>query len=361
MAGTDPKKRPVKDLSRDALAELCKAQGQPSFRAKQIAEWLYEKNVANFSDMTNLPASFREYLAKNFMVDSLTMMDFRECDEGLTRKCLFAIDENDCVETVAMKTKGSGQDKTTLCISTQVGCAMNCSFCASALDGFKRDLSPAEIVDQALMTMREFGGILGNIMIMGMGEPLLNISGLRAALDAFTSSPGLAMSPRRITVSTAGIVPGIDQLSEFPQPPDLAISLHACDDGARSRLMPVNKKYPTNEVIDAARRYRSNTKADVTLEYLMLSGVNDAANDARKLAKIAVSIPANVNLLPFNDMPVATKRGLRASAEDAVEGFQDILRCESIRAFVRNPRGREVVGACGQLRLQRRNTNGDWQ
>lgn len=359
LSGDEQKKTPIKNITPDAMSELCTSQGQPPFRARQITEWLYIKNVARFDDMTNLPKPFREHLKDNYAVDSLALVESFACEEGSTRKYLFAVDEGDCVETVAMRTRGGGQEKITLCISTQLGCAMDCSFCASAAEGFRRNLSPAEIIDQVLIPLRNSDGPLGNIMIMGMGEPLLNMDGLRPALDMFTSSAGLALSPRRITVSTAGVVPGIDALAEVAHPPDLAISLHACTDELRSRLMPINKKFPIHTVVESARRYRTKTKADVTIEYVMLENVNDDGESVEKLAELAATMPANVNLLPFNETPNSTEQGLCGSTQDVMEGFQQILRSRGVKAFIRTPRGREVLGACGQLRLQRRRDDGE--
>jgi 23S rRNA (adenine2503-C2)-methyltransferase len=294
--------------------------------------------------MTTLPGSLREKLAGEYRITDLTELKTLHSRRDRTKKFLFALQDGAAIETVLMP---DGK-RSTACISTQLGCSFGCVFCASGKGGFTRNLTTAEIVDQARKArLDEDAGRLTNIVLMGMGEPLANYEASAKAVRIFQHKRGFDMGKRRITISTAGYVPGIRKLAADDLPVRLAISLHATDDKTRNRLMPINKKYAIKELMEACRALAGRPQTPLTIEYMLIEGVNDSLRQARELSRISRSLSAKVNLLSYN--PVLSGK-FSPPPREKTERFQAVLREEGILAFIRRSRGLDIEGACGQLR-----------
>ncbi|MEJ6635872.1 MAG: 23S rRNA (adenine(2503)-C(2))-methyltransferase RlmN [Akkermansiaceae bacterium] len=340
-------------LTRTQLAELLAEEGQPAYRADQILDWIYKKRAQTWEEMSNLPPSLREALAEQYPLRPLTHT-LTKGSADTTRKFLLELPDKRYIETVLIPASpalyGETSDRHTLCVSSQVGCAYGCKFCASGLDGFTRNLTAAEIVSQIILAEELSGEKVNNLVFMGMGEPLANFTNLCQAIDMITSDWGLNIGARRITVSTSGLVPQIKKLSDLPQQIRLAISLHGPDDETREKIMPVNKKYPVAELFDALRIWNSKKNQKITLEYILIDGINADPQHAAILAKRAASIRAKVNLIPYN-----TVEGLqwsRPSDEDCLR-FKSVLTKAGVSATLRLEKGHDIDAACGQLRLKK--------
>jgi len=331
----------LKQLSHDQLHAWLSSQGQGRFRLPQIQQWLYRKWVTSAAEMTTLPAALRQRLEAEFTVFSLHCEQSLIGDDG-TRKYLFRLDDGEHIETVLLQ---SGQ-RLTVCISTQVGCDVGCAFCASGRDGCKRDLTVAEIVDQVIYACRQLGERVTNIVVMGMGEPLLNVGNLIAALDLCCAETGLGFAQRNITVSTSGIVPGIYALAAQGKQWNLALSLHAGSDATRQRLIPAKHRWPLAEVLTACEHYRQQSGRMFTFEYALLAGVNDSIAEIDALAALAKRRRAKVNLIPFN----ATHSRFTAPSAAACEQICTRLSRDGVQVTLRRERGRDISAACGQLR-----------
>jgi len=323
--------------------------GEPPYRVRQLREWLYRSPVPAAADMTNLPAALRARLEPLW---PFTIEAEQEGDRGQTVKWLLRASDGASFEAVLM----AYPRRTTLCLSSQAGCAMGCTFCATGQFGFERHLQAGEMVAQAAYAAARLRarplpggpGRLGNIVFMGMGEPLANYENLREALRRLIEEMGL--SGRAITVSTVGVVPGIDRLAAEPWPVTLALSLHAADDDTRASLVPLNRRYPIDELIAAARRYAAEKGRRVTLEWALIEGVNDTPEQARGLAAIAAELRAHVNVIPLNPTP-ATR--YRAPSPQRVRAFVEQARRAGANVTQRDTRGRGIDAACGQLRTRR--------
>ena len=327
------------------------------FRAEQVMKWVYHQGVTDFTDMTNLSKALRTRLADNACSNLPAILSDKLSADG-TRKWLLRVDGDNAIETVFIPEPGRG----TLCISSQVGCALNCAFCATGKQGYNRNLSVAEIVGQVWLTNRQLGyfssrkRIITNIVLMGMGEPLLNFDNVLNAVELITDDLGFGLANKRVTLSTAGIVPGIIKLSQRSRI-SLAVSLHAANDALRDELVPINRSYPVRELLSACRRYSEATGgAPVTFEYVLLRGVNDSENDARQLAGLLKGFPAKVNLIIFNPFPGA---GFSRASMETTDRFRDILVGAGIITITRKTRGDDIDAACGQLvgRVQARARN----
>ena len=329
-----------------------KELGEPKFRAAQAVDWIFRRRVRTWEEMTNLPAALREKLRTEFPPVSLTQVRVSG-SEDTTRKFLFKLGDGQLVESVLIPASpalyGERSDRRTICISSQVGCAYGCKFCASGLDGWKRNLSAGEIVDQLLQVEAIAGERINNIVFMGMGEPMANYDNLLRAIGILNAPWGVGLGARHMTVSTSGLVPQIRKLAEQPLQIRLAISFHGATDEVRSRIMPVNKKYPLAELLDACADYVERKRQKITFEYILIEGVNDSDEQARLLAKHARRIGAKVNLIPYN-----TVTGLDwvRPAEDVQEAFLRTLRNAGVDATLRREKGHDIAAACGQLRLQ---------
>ena len=327
------------------LAERLAQIGEPAWRATQIIKWLHQKQVTDFSAMTNLSRSLRQWLHDTF---TLTLPEVSLVQHSLdgTVKWLLRLDDGNAIETVLIPEAG----RHTLCISSQVGCALNCSFCATGHQGFNRNLSTAEIIAQLWLVVRalaERGERVTNVVMMGMGEPLLNFDQVVPALHLMRDDNGYQLSKYRVTVSTSGVVPKMAQLAAVSDV-SLAVSLHAADDALRNDLVPLNKKYPLSVLMAACQRYFSNAakRRKVVMEYVMLAGVNDTPSQAEALVALLRDIPCKVNLIPYNPFP----QGLyQTSSDEAIERFKRHLQAANILTTVRRRRGDDIDAACGQL------------
>ncbi|MEP7071664.1 MAG: 23S rRNA (adenine(2503)-C(2))-methyltransferase RlmN [Verrucomicrobiota bacterium] len=342
----------IKSLLLSELAEHLRVDGQPAFRAEQIAAWLYRKRAGSFGEMSNLPHVLRETLAERFaftVMATLRVLGSRDT----TQKFLFRLADGNLIESVLIPASpalyGSRSDRRTLCLSTQVGCAYGCKFCASGLDGWKRNLSADEIVEQIIAVEKAAGERVDNLVFMGMGEPLANYENVLRAIQIINAPWGIGLGARHITVSTSGLAPQIRQLAEQPLQIRLAISLHGATDEVRARIMPVNRKYPLVELFAACRFYLGKKKQRLTFEYILIAGVNDSEEQARLLARRARELNAKVNLIPYN-----TVTGLNwcRPVLHLQEQFLRILRAGEVDATLRREKGHDIAAACGQLRLQ---------
>ncbi len=338
-------------LTLDDWAEWVRARGQSPFRAKQIVEWIYARRAKSWDEMTNLPQALRAELAASFSLDRLAVVRVAG-SRDTTRKFLFRLRDGRLVETVKIPANvhfdGGQSDRITLCVSSQVGCAYACAFCASGLAGFTRNLEVEEIVGQVLAAEEESGEPVRNLVFMGMGEPLANLSRLVKAISILNAPWGMGIGARHMTVSTSGLAPQIERLSELPVQIRLAISLHGASDEVRGKIMPVNAKYPIERLFQALEVWRERKKQKITLEYILIEDVNDSPEQAALLAKRAKSIDAKVNLIPYN-----TVEGLpwKRPAESRQEAFLQILQRAKVVATLRREKGHDIAAACGQLRL----------
>ena len=338
----------IKSLHLDELRRIA----QPSYRGDQIADWLYQKRVTSFAEMTNLPHALRTKLADNLCFGKIEVVRVLG-SKDTTRKFLFRLSDNNLIESVLIPASpalyGSPSDRRTICVSTQVGCAYGCKFCASGLDGWKRNLRADEIVNQIMAVEEESGERIDNIVFMGMGEPLANYDNLLRAIQIINAPWGIGIGARHITISTSGLVPQIRKLADQPLQIRLAVSLHSASDEIRSRIMPVNRKYNLGALLDACRYFTSRKKQRITFEYILIAQVNDSDEQARQLAKHARALEAKVNLIPYNRVEGLdwTKPSI-----DRQKKFLAILRSADVRAALRREKGDDIAAACGQLRLQ---------
>ena len=332
------------DQSPDALRAWLTGQGEPPFRAAQVRKWLLEKRASTFEEMTDLPKPLRDALAAQYAIFASRIAAHRHAADG-TEKLLLELADGHRIECVLIRE----QARRTICISTQVGCAMGCVFCASGLEGVIRNLTTGEIVEQMLQVARllDADDRLSNIVVMGMGEPLANIAALLPALEIASSPTGLGISPRRITISTVGLPPAIDRLTAEKHQYHLAVSLHAPNDELRTQLVPVNENIGIQAIVEAADRYFEASGRRLTFEYVLLGGLNDQASHARQLAALLKDRSALLNVIPYN--PVA---GLsyQTPSETARERFTEILTRAGVNVAVRLRKGDKIDAACGQLR-----------
>jgi 23S rRNA (adenine2503-C2)-methyltransferase len=339
-------------LTKSDWEELLSSRGQPAYRAAQILEWIHRRRVLDWSGMSNLPAALRAELAAEFPLKRLEKI--RETgSRDTTRKFLFRLADGQLVESVLIPASpalyGEPSDRRTICVSSQVGCAYGCKFCASGLDGWKRNLTAGEIVDQFLRVEAESGEKINNIVFMGMGEPMANYENLLRAITILNAPWGVGVGARHMTVSTSGLVPRILDLAAQPLQVRLAISLHGATDDVRSRIMPVNKKYPVEELLSACEEYSRKKKQRPTFEYILIRDINDSPDQARLLARHTRRVNAKVNLIPYN-----TVEGLEWERPDESrqDEFLAILKNAGADATLRREKGHDIAAACGQLRLQ---------
>ncbi len=335
------------DYDLNALGSYFNEIGDKSFRAQQVAKWIYHHGVVDYKLMTNLSKTLRRYLAENTIIKLPEIITEQRSEDG-TRKWLVRIDDKNSVEMVFIPE----DDRGTLCISSQIGCPLDCKFCSTAQQGFNRNLSTAEIIGQIWIANKTLGyfesgkRIITNIVFMGMGEPLLNYDNVLKTIHLLTDDLGFGLARRRVTVSTSGIIPGIDRLKDDANV-SLAISLHASDNALRDSIVPINRSYPLADLLAACRRYSTGRAyATVTIEYVMLNGVNDSADDAHSLVKCLQGLSAKVNLIPFNKFPGTN---YTCSNRTTINAFRDILIKAGIVTITRKTRGDDIDAACGQL------------
>ena len=332
----------LKNLTQPELADILKELGQPAFRAKQVYTWLH-KGVRSYEEMTNLPKGLRDQLSENYPINAPKVVRKQESKKDGTIKYLWQLSDGNCVETVLMRYNYGN----TVCISTEVGCAMGCAFCASTIGGLVRRLEPFEMLDEVLFTQIDSGLPISRIVLMGIGEPLDNFDNVMRFLELVNSEAGMNISMRHISLSTCGLVPKIDALAEKKLQISLAISLHGPNNEIRSKVMPVNKAYPMEVLLDACRRYFAATGRRIHFEYAMIDGVNDRPEDAKEILRKMKGLPAHFNLIPLNHVEESP---LKPSSKSAVAAFQKILEDGGITATVRRTLGGDIDASCGQLR-----------
>lgn len=357
-----PKKRPIYGESKESLESYLAEIKEPKFRAKQILDWLYKKRAFSWDEMSNIPQALRDKLADEFEITpSKRILDKASADN--TEKLLLELGDGSLIETVVIRAPQTGvgveNSRKTICISTQVGCAYGCKFCASGLAGWKRDLSTGEIVSQLIQVCHLEDGTterakeeiasFDNIVVMGMGEPMANYKNLLPALRILNAEWGLNFGARRITVSTSGLVPRIVELANEPEQFRLAISLHGATNEVRNLIMPVNKRYPLEELIPAIKTYTLSKSRMVTLEFILIEEINDTLDQAEKLSSIALDLGAHVNLIPYNTVEGLEWKRPSITRQDT---FYNILKKKGISVTIRREKGHDIAAACGQLKLK---------
>ena len=332
----------LKSMTQPEIGAVLKEQGQPAFRAKQVYSWLH-KGVRSYDEMTNLPKGLRDVLSQKYPIHPPEVVRKQESARDGTIKYLWQLKEGNCVETVLMRYHYGN----TVCISTEVGCRMGCAFCASTIGGLVRRLDPYEMLDEVLFTQIDSGLPLSHIVLMGIGEPLDNFDNVMRFLELVNSEEGMHISMRHISLSTCGLVPKIDELARRKLQISLAISLHGPNDEIRGKIMPVNKAYPIDVLLDACRRYYAATSRRIHFEYAMIDGVNDSEANAKELLRRLKGLPAHVNMIPLNHVEESP---LKPSSKAAVAAFQKILEDGGVTATVRRTLGGDIDASCGQLR-----------
>lgn len=336
----------------EEIAAVFAELGQPGFRAKQIVEWVFAKRAASFDEMTNLPKATREALATRFVTRTMQIAKVTGSADT-TRKFLLKLHDGRYVETVLIPANpalyGGKSDRRTLCVSSQVGCAYDCKFCASGLAGFTRNLTAGEIVEQIVQVEAHAGERVDNLVFMGMGEPLANYSNVTKAIEILNADWGIGIGARHMTISTSGLAPQIKKLADFPLQIRLAISLHGATDEVREKIMPVNRKHNLAELFEALEYWNAHRKQFLTFEFILIENINDSLDQARVLAKRARSVNAKVNLIPYN-----TVEGLPwvRPSEAQQDAFLDVLTRAGVTATLRREKGHDISAACGQLRLK---------
>lgn len=333
----------IKSLDLKELTDFILELGEKKFRAKQIYEWLHVKQVYDFSEMTNISKAFIARLEELAYITDLRKVDVQISKLDGTRKYLFALEDGNVIESVLMKYKHGNS----VCISSQVGCRMGCRFCASTLDGLVRGLKPSEMMDQIYQIGRDIGERISNVVVMGTGEPLDNYDNLLKFIELLTDENGLNISQRNLTVSTCGLVPKMRELADRKLSITLALSLHASNQQKRLELMPVAKSYDIHEVIDACKYYFEQTGRRVTFEYSLVGGVNDREQDAKELSRLVEGMNCHINLIPVN--PIKERDYVQSNAQ-VIAAFKNKLERNGINVTIRREMGRDIDGACGQLR-----------
>ena len=340
------KKNDIRSLTLDELTSFFQKNSLPSYKAKQVYEWLWKKSCLSFDEMTNISLETRKLLKNKFVINHINIDRFQKSNDGTIKNAIALFDDL-FVESVLIPTK----NRTTACVSSQVGCSLDCEFCATSKMDRIRNLNPDEIYDQVVtinsQSLNYYGKPLSNIVFMGMGEPLYNYDSVKKSVQIFSDKEGIKLSTKRITLSTSGIVP---QILEWGKEVDtvLAISLHATNDELRNEIVPINKKYPLDELIQACRDYpRSRNSRRITFEYVMLKGVNDSLADAKALVNLISGIPAKINLIPFNPWPDSP---YECSSNNQIKKFGDFINDAGYSSPVRKTRGQDIMAACDQLK-----------
>ena len=339
----------IKSMTLEEITQACRDMGEPAFRGKQIFTWLH-KGVTSFDGMSNLSKALREKLAAQYYITAPTVARKQMSRLDGTIKYLWELSDGNCIETVLMQYKHGN----TVCISSQVGCRMGCAFCASTIAGKLRDLRPSEMVDQVLFTQLDSGQEISNIVLMGIGEPLDNMDNVLRFLELINHADGMNIGMRHISLSTCGVIPGIDRLAELQLQLTLSVSLHAPDSEPRSRIMPVNRAYDVEELFAACHRYFKKTGRRISFEYSMIDGVNDHDWQADLIAKRIAGMPGHVNLIPLNDVVESPFKPSKR-----VAAFQKRLQSHGVTATVRRSLGGDIDASCGQLRRKAMEERGE--
>jgi len=331
----------IKDLTLEELRKAIVDMGDPDYRARQIFSWLYQRAISDFNQMTNIPKTLRDKLRDNYFIGNLEPAEHLKSADG-TEKFLFKLPDGNFIETVLIY---AGKRKT-VCLSTQVGCKFACTFCASGKLGFTRNLAPAEIINQILFLRDNLKHDITNYVLMGIGEPLDNYENVSRAITIMNHPEGMAIGARRITISTCGIIPGMNKLKNLGLQVNLSVSLHATNNRLRATLMPINKRYPLEKLIKASEDFINSTGRMITLEYILIKGKNDSLRDADELASIAKRLKAKVNLVPCSSVPGTD---FQSTPKKEIEKFKDRLIQRKVNATLRESKGADIQAACGQL------------
>jgi len=347
------KKTILKGMPLAELKDYFTSIGEQKFRGEQLFNWMYNHLVTDFEEMNNLPKPLRNRLSEETIISTLKSVDSKTSPKSKTRKLVLKTADGNKIESVIIPE----EKRTTLCISTQVGCPLDCKFCATGLMGYKKNLSSGEIFDQYMMAANDFGkDNITNIVYMGMGEPLLNYHNTLNSLKIFAEELTTGISLKKITVSTAGIAPKIKELADSGLKVKIALSLHSCFEDIRSKIMPINDKYSLQDNIAAIKYYAKTTGTRITFEYVMLKGINDRQEDINALARLCSEIPSKVNIIPFNSLKHMNPEGLSAelqpTARHRINDFADRLRDRNITVIVRYTQGDDIAAACGQLAIK---------
>ncbi|MDI6766680.1 MAG: 23S rRNA (adenine(2503)-C(2))-methyltransferase RlmN [Bacteroidota bacterium] len=350
----------LKGLTLQELENYALSIGEKKFRGKQLFDWLYNKEATSFAEMSSIAKPFRDKLTENCIINSIEVIDIRESSDG-TKKFLFELEDGKRIESVLIPPRTAfenpwareeeDQKRLTLCVSTQVGCPLDCKFCATGSMGFLRNLTTGEIIDQILQVKKYTGKRISNLVYMGMGEPLLNYDRVMKSIEIITT--GMNIAARRITVSTVGLVPEIRRMAEENRKNKLAISLHSLDDNIRTQLLPIAKKYGIEELINTVYYYYKKVKRRPTFEYILFDGLNDRSKDVQNLIKLSRRIPCKINIIPYHKVKstqhLMINSMLRPTPKDRIERFVQKLRDAHISVFVRSSAGEDIDAACGQL------------
>lgn len=349
----------LKGLNQAELEEFVLSLGEPKYRAGQIYQWLYKEHVSSFDAMTNLSQSLRTKLNDVAIIEQFQLVTHQTSAIDGTKKFLFELADGKKIETVVIPPRATAvdvEDRLTICVSSQVGCALDCKFCATASMGFMRNLTVGEILNQFITAQQFSDKPITNIVFMGMGEPMLNYENVMTAVDIFSDQNGFGISPRRITISTAGYANFIKRMADEDRKPKLALSLHSMRDDVRGDLMPINKKYNVEELISALEYYKRKTRKGVMLEYIVFDGVNDTADDVRLLTKVFRRLDCRINLIPFHSIEFINPQGLSATlhgaSKEGIEKFWKALRRNGVTVFIRHSAGVDIDAACGQLAVK---------
>ncbi len=349
----------LKGLNIGEIAAHLKEYNIPSFRAKQLFQWIYQKNIDDFDSMTNLSKDLRIFLKEHFAINNIGIENKAISADG-TIKYLFTLEDGSKIESVLLPPLSVNRmeewtkeemplSRLTICVSTQVGCPLGCKFCATGYMHYKRNLSVFEIIDQILQAQRESGKKVTNIVFMGMGEPLLNYENLVKAIDIINHEAGLSLANKHITVSTAGIIPGIKRLADDNKKFRLAVSLHSLDDEIRSIIMPINNKYKLSELLESIKYYYRKTKIRPTFEIILFDGLNDKESDIKKIVKLSKGMPCKFNMIQSHESDIFTPDMKRSTG---FKEFVNALRDENVTVMVRNSSGEDIAAACGQLAVK---------
>ncbi|PJA98742.1 MAG: 23S rRNA (adenine(2503)-C(2))-methyltransferase RlmN [Ignavibacteriales bacterium CG_4_9_14_3_um_filter_30_11] len=332
----------------NTLTEL----GEQKFRAKQIFKWMYGSDINTFDEMLNIPKELRKKLSESYILNTLRLHSSQVSEKDGTTKYIFETEKNHKIESVIIP----DDNRITLCLSTQVGCPLDCKFCATGLMGYKQNLTSGEIIDQYLLASKYFNKKITNIVYMGMGEPLLNYECSISSLKIFNSELISNIHLKHITVSTSGIVPNIYKLADSGLNIRLALSLHSCFNEIRNEIMPINKKYPLAELIEASKYFTNKTGLKITIEYIMLKDVNDRDEDIKGLAKLFSQLPIKINIIPFNSLKHMNPEGLslelKPTSKERIDYFVSKLKEKNIQVMVRDTQGEDIDAACGQLAIK---------
>ncbi len=340
----------LKGMTLDELREFFEVNGESRFRGEQVFKWMYNDLVINFEDMLNIPKQLRSTLKEKTILSTLNTTEIEQSSATGTRKFILETNEKNKIESVIIPE----EKRTTLCISTQVGCPLDCKFCATGLMGYKKNLAAGEIFDQYLIAAKDYGkDKITNLVYMGMGEPLLNFNVTIKTLKIFSEELTTGISPKKITLSTAGIAPKIKELADTGLKAKLSFSLHSCFDDKRNKIMPINEKYSLKQNIEALKYYYKKTSSRITFEYVMLKNFNDRDEDIKALIKLCSQMPSKINIIPFNSLkhmsPTGYAAELTPTPRHRIEDFAKKIREKNISVFVRNTQGDDIAAACGQL------------